>query len=132
MPSLNDKATPAEGIRHASGLTRSTSEFEDEDSGEPHTHKRWYTDSPVGSITVTTSVRVLQLYVTEYGLDPFLEMELVVDADGDTSDQPDRWSVTYYHFAAVIMGGLEEYLKRYCPAPNEVLDTLMSFDYARK
>jgi hypothetical protein len=82
------QSDPAEGIRHAHGITRATSEFRDEPS-EPHTYKWWYTDSPVGSITVTTSVRVLELYVREDGLAPFLEMELVVKADGATLDQPD-------------------------------------------
>jgi hypothetical protein len=85
MQRPKDKATPAEGIRQAHGMTRATSEFRDEPS-EPHTHKWWYSDSPVGSITVTTTVRVLELNVADGDVAPFLEVE----ADGDTSDQPDR------------------------------------------
>jgi hypothetical protein len=124
MSDQNDEpAIPVEGIRHASGITRSTSEFRNEDSGKPHTHKRWYTDSPVGEIEVTVTVKVLQFHLVEDGADPFLEMELRVQA-GDTCEQPDRWSVTYFHYADVIMRGIEAYLKRYCPAPDEVLDVL--------
>ena len=122
---------PAEGTQHACGMNRTTAEFDDYDSGKPNTHIRFYTDSPVGAIHVTTSVEVLSLTLGKGYVAPFLRMELMVEAD-DTYDQPDVWSVIFVHFADMIMDGIEEYLKKYCPAPNEVLETLITFEYARK
>jgi hypothetical protein len=58
-------------------------------------------------------------------------MELMVEAE-ETYDQPDVWSVIFVHGADIIMDGIEEYLKNYCPAPKEVLETLITFEYARK
>jgi hypothetical protein len=158
VASQKDKATRAEGIRHAHGITHATSEEPVEESAEarnyvkelfrqvrdshqrttspaeqlrPYTYERSYDDSPVGGITVKAMVRVSQLHfdMDEKSVVPFLHMELTVVADADTCDQPDVWSVTYYHFADMIMDGLEAYLKAYCPAPDQVWDTLSFFRY---
>jgi hypothetical protein len=122
---------PAEGTQHACGMNRTTAEFDDYDSGKPNTHRRFYTDSPVGAIHVTTSVEVLSLTLGKGWVAPFLRIKLMVEAD-ETYDQPDVWSVIFVHFADIIMDGIEDYLKKYCPAPNEVLETLITFEYARK
>ena len=127
MASQKDKATPAEGTQHACGMNRTTAEFCDYDSGKPNTHRRFYTDSPVGGIQVTTSVQVLRLTLDKDYVAPFLRMKLMVEPD-ETYDQPDVWSVIYVHAADMIMDGIEEYLEKCCPAPKEVLETLMG-DY---
>ena len=131
MPSPNDEAIPAEGSnRHACDMTRTTGEAPDEKVSEPDfCHRHHYAESPVGPILVTASVKVLHLALSLTGQwVPFVRMELTVAAE-DTKAQP-KWSVVYEHYTDMIMDSLGDYLREYCPAPTEVMGTLVSGTHA--
>jgi hypothetical protein len=138
MLSPKEDANPAEGIRYACGMNRTTlGKYKDYEMG-PGKTRRWYADSPVGEIEVTTSVEVLELTVERAGLVPalplqmvpLLRLEMTVVPIDDSETHPESWKVVYRDNAESIIIGLEEYLKQYCPAPDHVLETLQSFDYA--
>jgi hypothetical protein len=120
-----DNATLAEGTQHACDMTRT---IPDEDI---HSKRQYYDDSPVGAIDVIVAIRVLDLVMEAEPLDvvPILRVELSVEMLDESEIQPHVWSIIYRHSPAYLFKGLEEYLKQYCPAPDQVLETLRSFDY---
>jgi hypothetical protein len=90
-----------------------------------HSVTRYFDDSPVGDIDVSASLQVLDRVAEENGENPFIRVELTVAAH-DTTFQPDVWSIEYVHGPSVIFGDLEQYLKKFCPTPAQVLETVWS------
>jgi hypothetical protein len=113
-----DNATLAEGTQHACDMNRAP--LQDE-----NINTRYYDDSPVGDINVTVAIRVLDFMIEGENLIPVLEVKLKVEPDW-TLGQPDVWSVVYVHSLGCILDGFEEYLKKYCPAPDQVLEVFRS------
>jgi hypothetical protein len=89
-----------------------------------HSCKRFYADTPVQAIEVTASVKVSKFSVERHTL--YAELHIELSVDHGESDMPYRWSVVYTERASTVLKGLEEYLGEYCPAPDEVLETLRS------
>ena len=111
------------GNQHAYGMNRIIWNEE-----EFHLNKQYYDDSPVGAIDVIVAVRVLDLMIKDDNIVPLLEVGLSVEPLGETG-KPESWSVSYVHFPDCILDGFEEFQKKYCPAPDQVLETFRSFKY---
>jgi len=103
----------AEGIQHVYGMTHTTRPYGFDGKFTLHIYKR-------SGVTVEIAV------VDEIGdgETPLLEVALAVRRD----EHPHLWRVVYEHSLGYILDGgegygLEECLRKYCPAPDEVLES---------
>jgi hypothetical protein len=95
-----------------------------------HFNKHYYPDSPIGYCDVVVGVRVLDLWmhIDQKEVDPTLEVRLAVNPL-DYSELSPWWSLTLRHFDGCEFKELEEYLRKYCPVPELVLEAIRSFKY---
>jgi hypothetical protein len=125
MESPKDDATLAEGDQHECDMNCT---IWNED--EFHFNKHYYDDSPIGAIDVIVGFRVLDLVmdIDQEAAEPGLEVRLSVDHLDESAIAP-GWSVTLKHYHGYEFKELAQYLKNYCPAPDEVLKAIRSFKY---
>jgi hypothetical protein len=90
----------------------------DSDEITTHVTTKQYHDG-----TVTTKVTFLEY--EDYGDEEIGSViELILIWEGE-NDSPEEWSIRWVHHLNYLAWELPEYLERYCPAPKEVLETLL-------